>query len=244
MSKSALGPTEPTIQLVVAILSRAQSRTNDKMNTLLHLLKRLGMSTATPNFPSILAWHDLTLKKIKTLSVGFRPHFFRMLGWYTNHYITRGSYRWLIYLDCWLGVVIVDIPTSTITTPQSAYAQHILRYQHEYGTIMDTMTLLKPVHKTSVLIPYEQLFMQTFHHNGSLITEQSRGEQNPLFQLAIDTGLTAQLFHNRSVPPVWYTWISSNSTRADGSRPGYVKTIFIWSQWCYSRSILTLYTPS
>jgi hypothetical protein len=80
---------------------------------------------------------------------------------------------------------------------QSAHAQHILRNQHEYGTITDTMTLLKPIHKTSMLIPYEQLFIQTFQHSGNLITEQSRGEQNPLFQLAIDTGLTSQLFHNK-----------------------------------------------
>jgi len=122
--------------------------------------------------------------------------------------------------------------------PQSAYAQHILRNQHEYGTIIDTMTLLKPIHKTSVLIPYEQLFIETFQCNGNLITEQNRGEQNPLFQLAINTGLTSQLFHNRWIPTVHYTWISNNSTRADGSRSVYVKTIFIWYQWCYSRSIL------
>ena len=76
--------------------------------------------------------------------------------------------------------------------PQSAYAQHILQNLHEYGSITDTMSLLKPIHKTSMLIPYEQLFFfQTFHHNGNLITEQSTGEQNPLFQLAIDTMLTS-----------------------------------------------------
>jgi len=75
--------------------------------------------------------------------------------------------------------------------PQLAYAQHILRKQHEYGT------LLKPIHKTTMLIPYEQLFIQTFHHNGNLITEQSRGEQNPLFPLVIDTSLKSQPFHNR-----------------------------------------------
>jgi hypothetical protein len=40
-----------------------------------------------------------------------------------------------------------------------------------------------------MLIPYEQLFIQTFHHNGNLITEKSTGEQTPLFQLAIDTML-------------------------------------------------------
>jgi len=42
-----------------------------------------------------------------------------------------------------------------------------------------------------MLIPYEQLFIQTFHHNGNLLTEQDTSEQNPLFQLAIDTMLTS-----------------------------------------------------
>jgi len=42
-----------------------------------------------------------------------------------------------------------------------------------------------------MLIPYEQLFIQIFYHNGSLIKEQGTGEQNPLFQLAIDTMLTS-----------------------------------------------------
>ena len=51
------------------------------------------------------------------------------------------------------------------------------------------MSLLKPIYQTSMLIPYEQLFIQTFHHNGNLIMEQGTGEQNPLFQLAIDTML-------------------------------------------------------
>jgi len=42
------------------------------------------------------------------------------------------------------------------------------------------MSLSKPIHKMSVLIPYEQLLIQTFHHNGNLITEQGTGEQIPL----------------------------------------------------------------
>jgi hypothetical protein len=72
--------------------------------------------------------------------------------------------------------------------PQSAYAQHILQNLHEYVSITDTMSLLKPIHKL-VLIPYEQLFIQTFHHNGNLIMVQGTGEHNSLFQLAIDTML-------------------------------------------------------
>jgi hypothetical protein len=54
------------------------------------------------------------------------------------------------------------------------------------------MTLLKPIHNTAMLIPYKQLFIQTLHHNGNLISEQCHGKPNPVFQLAIDTGLMSQ----------------------------------------------------
>jgi len=46
---------------------------------------------------------------------------------------------------------------SEITTPHSAYAQHIQRSQHEYGAITDIMILLKPIHKTSLFMTNEQL---------------------------------------------------------------------------------------
>jgi len=71
--------------------------------------------------------------------------------------------------------------------PQSAYARNILQNIHEYGTLADTMALLKPLHDTAKLIPYEQLFIQTFHPNGDLIDEQSATEHNPLFHLAKST---------------------------------------------------------
>jgi len=40
--------------------------------------------------------------------------------------------------------------------PQSAYAQHILQNQHEYGQMKCIMTLPKPLNNPSLLIPYEQ----------------------------------------------------------------------------------------
>jgi len=48
------------------------------------------------------------------------------------------------------------------------------------GAITDTVPLLKPTHKTALLIPYEQFFIQTYQYKGTLITERNRGEQNPL----------------------------------------------------------------
>jgi hypothetical protein len=75
--------------------------------------------------------------------------------------------------------------------PQSTYAQHILCSRQEYGKINDIMTLLEPIIKTPMLIPYEQLFIQAHHQYVGLITEQNPGEQDPLFQLLIDTTYTS-----------------------------------------------------
>jgi hypothetical protein len=74
--------------------------------------------------------------------------------------------------------------------PQSAFAQHILNNQHEYGTIEEIMKLLKPTNHTSVLIPYESFFIQLHHQHGHLISEQNPGEPNPLIQLGIETTQT------------------------------------------------------
>jgi len=69
--------------------------------------------------------------------------------------------------------------------PHSAYAQHILRNQHEYGTMNNLMTLLKPLNSPNVLNPYEQFYIQTLQREGKLIPEQCQGYPNPLFELTI-----------------------------------------------------------
>ena len=70
--------------------------------------------------------------------------------------------------------------------PQSAYTQHILHNQHEYGTLNELMILHKPLTHENMLIPYEQFHIQSLHQAGKLIPEQYPGELNRLFQLAID----------------------------------------------------------
>ena len=84
---------------------------------------------------------------------------------------------------------------------QSAYALHILKNQHEYRPMNDIMTLLKHEQKTPMLIPYEQLFIQTYHKHGLLIQEHM-GDTNPLFQLIthMDTTNTQTLTENSSPP--------------------------------------------
>jgi len=71
--------------------------------------------------------------------------------------------------------------------PQSVFAQHILNNQHEYGTTDEIMKIFKPINYTSLLIPYEQLFIQSHYQYRQQITEQNPGEHNPLTQLGIDT---------------------------------------------------------
>ena len=65
--------------------------------------------------------------------------------------------------------------------PQSAYAN---------GPMNETMRLLKQVHKTTSLIPYERLYIQTLHQAGKLIPEQYPGDPNPLLQAVIVPHLT------------------------------------------------------
>jgi hypothetical protein len=76
--------------------------------------------------------------------------------------------------------------------PQSAFAQHILHNQHEYGTIHNLMTPLKPLSNVKMLIPYEQFYIQSLHQAGKLISEQYPGEPSPLFQLAVHPRHTTQ----------------------------------------------------
>jgi len=67
--------------------------------------------------------------------------------------------------------------------PRSAYALHILNCRHEYGNINDTMTLLKQINKQNLLLPYEQMYIQSLYHNNVLIPEQHTNKFNPMFQL-------------------------------------------------------------
>jgi hypothetical protein len=45
------------------------------------------------------------------------------------------------------------------------------------------MTLLKQISKPSLLLPYEQMYMQSLNHSKELIPEQHPKEHNPMFEL-------------------------------------------------------------
>ena len=69
---------------------------------------------------------------------------------------------------------------------QSSYALHILNNKHEYGTIDETMTLLKHINRSTLLLPYEKLYIQTYHHQKELIPEEHINEHNPIYHLIYD----------------------------------------------------------
>jgi len=51
-------------------------------------------------------------------------------------------------------------------------------------TNMETsVTLLKQINKPSLLLPYEQMYIQIFHPNNELIPEERPNEHNPMFEL-------------------------------------------------------------
>jgi len=55
----------------------------------------------------------------------------------------------------------------------------------------DTMTLLKRIDSPSLLLPYEQIYIQLFHHNNYHIPEQ----QNLVFQLLYDKCITSNPYN-------------------------------------------------
>ena len=77
--------------------------------------------------------------------------------------------------------------------PQLAYTLNILNNKHEYGPINNTMILLKHIYITTLLLPYEQLYIQSYHYHIQFIPEQHTGKHNPIYQLIYN-------LHNTSRP--------------------------------------------
>ena len=70
------------------------------------------------------------------------------------------------------------------------------------------MTLLKHIENPSQLIPYEQLYIKSYHHNNQLIPEQHSNEQNPMYQLNYNQ-------HNTSHP----TWPLDQYLKSSRTKP-------------------------
>jgi hypothetical protein len=66
----------------------------------------------------------------------------------------------------------------------SAYATHILKNRHEYGTKENTLQLLKACQKGTYVDCWEALYMQVSRQKKVLIDEQQVNDTNPLFDLA------------------------------------------------------------
>jgi len=68
--------------------------------------------------------------------------------------------------------------------PTSAYAMHILDNRHEFGSVDETLRLLRPCTKGATMNCWEVLFMRIHHKCNILISEQRVTDTNPLFDLA------------------------------------------------------------
>ena len=45
------------------------------------------------------------------------------------------------------------------------------------------LLFLKQINTPNLLLPYEQIYIQSFHHNNELVPEQHPNEHNPMFGL-------------------------------------------------------------
>jgi len=59
----------------------------------------------------------------------------------------------------------------------------MLNNRHEYGTAEETLELLKPRNKGTIMNCWEALYMQAFYQRNILIEEQQVSGINPLYEL-------------------------------------------------------------
>jgi hypothetical protein len=71
-----------------------------------------------------------------------------------------------------------------VTNQQSAYANHIMQNNHEYGPTEQTMELLQKENKGKKMNTWENYYIQYFTYHNSIIEEHACAKLNPLFQLA------------------------------------------------------------
>jgi len=131
-----------------------------------------------------------------------------------GHKVTPRNKWWIYQLTCnscnlsYVGQITCSLKVRykkhiryiRYNKPQSAYAQYIICSQHEYGTMNNVMTLLKPLNNPNKLTPYEKFHIQTLHKKGKLIPEQYADDPNPLFQLAIHPPYTTWQGQSCSIP--------------------------------------------
>ena len=110
--------------------------------------------------------------------------------------------------------------------PQSAYAQHILRNRHEYGTTNNLMSLLKSLNNRNMLTPKEQFYIRTLHKEGKLIPEHCTGNPKPLFELAIHPAHTPHDSQSAKLPhPGHITCCSASNSRQPATKGMYSEVI-------------------
>jgi hypothetical protein len=73
------------------------------------------------------------------------------------------------------------IGNNTLT---SAYAQHILNHCHEFGPADNTLQLLKPCTKGTLMKCWETFFTQKLHQRSMLINEQHPHDTNHLYAIS------------------------------------------------------------
>ena len=142
-----------------------------------------------------------------------------------THYITYNSTCLCCYDSC------------------STYALHILNCRHEYGNIIDTMTLLKQINKQSLLLPYEQMYI----HRSSIVTMNSfpssiQTQPHVWTPLAHTPHALYQLTTNQYFrPPVILLSTSDIEEEITGFKYAPDRVALPHARWCWNVWIILCY---
>ena len=92
-------------------------------------------------------------------------------------------YIWIFLYWCYLRAGILVTPAHRQHVGIIIiYALHILNCRHECGNMDDTVTLVKQINTPTLLLPYEQMYIQSCHRNNELVPGHLN-EHNPMFDL-------------------------------------------------------------
>ena len=91
------------------------------------------------------------------------------------------------------------------TNPKSAYAQHTLRNQHEYGTMNNVMTLFKSLNNPNMLTPMNSFTSKLFTRKGSSFLHNTQATRilyisHPTRMRSPDRPARSQLLYQLSYP--------------------------------------------
>ena len=99
----------------------------------------------------------------------------------TNLHVTHAKYHTSDKQESILNRGIRNIPDIQNTTTLNQHKRYHPKQQTRIRSHQRHHDITKHINKTTLLISFEQLYSQSYHHHKQLISEQQIGEHTPTY---------------------------------------------------------------